>query len=811
MLSLTVGLVLAATVALVDIPGGTAATVSANAKKSFIAGVVPAAQKAQRSYGVPASVSIAQAIVNSDWGTSKLAKSAKNYFNTRCSAAMTAAQFASLANKQVGKPYVLGAEAAISNTDPAKFDCSELVEWLFGRSGNPITDLAAAQYNVTKKVTGKPAVGDLVFLRNNPARSNGIGHVAVLTKKLSNGDWRIIEARGRAYGVVRTTLSYWKHRTYYAGLRRYSSFVLAGSSSVTASASSIYQSGCTTVSGTKYAKFSSMSNSFAGHAIAVAEDAKYAAARAVIGNVPAFITAIAKIEQPKTASSYAAKLNQVIDDYDLRGYDVVPFTVVLDSGDTGSKVTAAQYLLGAAGHAAPTTGTYDKATVAAVKKFQKSKGLYVDGEAGPKTLGALSKKLTSGSTGSAVNALTKLLAAAGYSTPASTSLTATTAAAVKQFQAAANRPITGTVDSATWAALFMTLTRGKPTISGTAAVGHTLKASPGKWGPGSVALSYQWYRGGVKIAGATKSSHAVTVADAGSALSVQVTGMKRLYTTTVRMSAATATVPLLKLTASPTPKISGTAKVGSTLTASAGAWRPAPVTLNYQWYRGGNRIANATKSTYSVTSADAGSALTVSVTATKAGYGTITRMSRATGTVPKLVTPGTPTITGTAKVGATLTAKPGNWSPSVRFSYQWYRGSSAIKGATKSTLWVHYTEAGATITVRVTGSRSGYTSISRTSAATAAVAKGTITPKTPKVTGTRKSGHTLKVDGGDWGPGAVALSYRWYRGDSAISGATKSRYKLTSTDKGKKISVRVRGTKTAYTTLDKKVTVTIAK
>ena len=215
---------------------------SPNSKKSFIASVVPAAQKAQRSYGVPASVSIAQAILDSDWGTSSVARKAENYFDTRCSAAMTASQFASLADAQVGKPYVLGAEAAISNTDPAKFDCSELVQWLFGRSGNPITDLAASQYNVTKRVTGKPAVGDLVFLRNNPARSNGIRPRRRADQELANGDWRVIEARGRAYGVVRSTLSYWKHRSYYAGLRRYSSFVLAGSGNVSASAASIYQS-----------------------------------------------------------------------------------------------------------------------------------------------------------------------------------------------------------------------------------------------------------------------------------------------------------------------------------------------------------------------------------------------------------------------------------------------------------------------------------------------------------------------------------------------------------------------------------------
>ena len=142
------------------------------------------------------------------------------------SAKLTAYEFAKLADAQVGKPYVLGAEASLNDNNPPKFDCSELVEWLFGRNNTPIGDLAAWQFDKTKAVTGSPKVGDLVFLRNNPARANRIGHVAVLTSKLSNGDWRIIEARGRASGVVRTTLSYWKTRKYFTGVRRYPGFML---------------------------------------------------------------------------------------------------------------------------------------------------------------------------------------------------------------------------------------------------------------------------------------------------------------------------------------------------------------------------------------------------------------------------------------------------------------------------------------------------------------------------------------------------------------------------------------------------------
>lgn len=140
----------------------------------------------------------------------------------------SATAFIGLARKQVGKPYLLGAEAKPSDPDPVRFDCSELVEWLFHRAGAPITDLAAAQFNATVKVTGAPRTGDLVFLRNNPARPNGIGHVAVVTAKLANGDFEVVEARGRKFGVVRSTLSYWRNRAHFAGVRRYPDLKLTG-------------------------------------------------------------------------------------------------------------------------------------------------------------------------------------------------------------------------------------------------------------------------------------------------------------------------------------------------------------------------------------------------------------------------------------------------------------------------------------------------------------------------------------------------------------------------------------------------------
>ncbi len=93
---------------------------------------------------------------------------------------------------------------------------------------------------------------------------------------------------------------------------------------------------------------------------------------------------------------------------------------------------------------------------------------------------------------------------------------------------------------------------------------------------------------------------------------------------------------------------------------------------------------------------------------------------------PVIITPGTPTITGKARVGVTLTAHPGTWKPSgITFTYQWLDNGEAISGATATTYVPTSAEVGDTISVAVTGTTTAYESqgISKTvdSAATAPV------------------------------------------------------------------------------------------
>jgi hypothetical protein len=178
-----------------------------------------------------------------------------------------------------------------------------------------------------------------------------------------------------------------------------------------------------------------------------------------------------------------------------------------------------------------------------------------------------------------------------------------------------------------------------------------------------------------------------------------------------------------------TPTITGTAAVGSALTANPGTWSPTPDSFTYQWLRNDAEIAGATASTYTVGTADQGAKLAVIVTAIKAGYFHDYYQSEPTATVPTLPTPSLKTITGhapkisgTAKVGKTLKFSRGTWSPSgLTFAYRWYRNGIAIKGATKTTYKATKSDKGKYLTVKVTAQRTGYKTLSLTSKKTAKV------------------------------------------------------------------------------------------
>jgi hypothetical protein len=183
-------------------------------------------------------------------------------------------------------------------------------------------------------------------------------------------------------------------------------------------------------------------------------------------------------------------------------------------------------------------------------------------------------------------------------------------------------------------------------------------------------------------------------------------------------AAASAAVKTLTLTSA--PRISGAAKLGTTLTATAGSWVPTTVALSYQWKRSATVITGANKATYKVAAADLGKTLSVTVTGTKTGYLATATTSAPTGRAfANFTSTPVPTISGTALTGMKLTAVPGTWTPgSAVLSYQWKRSGTTITGATGRTYLVAPTDVDRTFTVTVTAKLPNYVTVSKQSAAT---------------------------------------------------------------------------------------------
>jgi hypothetical protein len=402
----------------------------------------------------------------------------------------------------------------------------------------------------------------------------------------------------------------------------------------------------------------------------------------------------------------------------------------------------------------------------------------------------------------------------------SLALVASAQAGMATSAIAADAPA-GTAAVGTTAVTFTTAPQ--PSITGTAQVGSTLFAVTGTWAPQPDSFTFKWWSNGVAISGATGSAYTLVAADLGKKITLTVTANKAGYTSLAKSSAATATVAAapspVAFTTVPTPTISGTPKVGTPLTAATGTWAPVPTTFSYRWFVANVAVTGATASTYTPVAADVGKRITVTVTGSRSGYTTAAKTSAASAAVvaAPVTTPGTfttvptPTLTGSAQVGGTLTAVPGTWAPvPTTFTYRWFAANVAISGATASTYSPVAADLGKRITVTVTGARSGYTTASKTSAVSAAVVTAPVTSPstfttvpTPTLSGTAQVGATLTAAPGTWAPVPTTFTYRWFASNVAISGATASTYVPVAADVGKRITVTVTGARSGYTSASK--------
>ncbi len=299
-----------------------------------------------------------------------------------------------------------------------------------------------------------------------------------------------------------------------------------------------------------------------------------------------------------------------------------------------------------------------------------------------------------------------------------------------------------------------------PAITGTATQGQTLSASTGSWsGYPAPTFAYQWQRcdqGGANcnaISGASSSTYTLQAADVGSTLLVTVTASNTVGSTQASSTAGAIVTGAPANTSAPT--ITGTATQGQTLSASTGSWSgyPAP-TFAYQWQhcnslgQSCSAIAGATASTYTTLSADVGSTLLVTVTASNT-VGSAQSSSIVSAIVTGApVNNSPPAITGSATEGQMLSASTGSWSgyPTPSFAYQWQRcnslgqSCSAIAGATASTYTTLSADVSSKLLLTVTASNT--VGSGQSSSATTAVVTSAAGPLTPLLDNFARANNT---------------------------------------------------------------------
>ena len=263
------------------------------------------------------------------------------------------------------------------------------------------------------------------------------------------------------------------------------------------------------------------------------------------------------------------------------------------------------------------------------------------------------------------------------------------------------------------------------------------------------------------------------------------------------------------------PTITGTARVGETLTADTTGISDGDgldnATFAYQWLADNAEINGATASSYSLLAADEGKAITVRVSFTDDAGNDEELTSAATGAVaaappsPNTPATGAPDITGAAQVGEALTADTTGISDddglvNAAFAYQWLADDAEINGATASTYTLVAADEGKAIKVRVSFTDDAGNAEQLISAATGAVAAAPPPPNTPAtgaptITGAAQVGETLTADttgiSDDDGLDNGAFAHQWLAADAEINGATASTYTLVAADEGKAIKVRV--------------------
>jgi RHS repeat-associated protein len=357
-----------------------------------------------------------------------------------------------------------------------------------------------------------------------------------------------------------------------------------------------------------------------------------------------------------------------------------------------------------------------------------------------------------------------------------------------------------------------------PRISGEALQGEFLIEERGTWTNQPTDYDFEWQRcdvgGGncVEIEGAFGSEYVPDAADVGHTIRVLETAVNAGGSSDPAPSAVTATIVGAVPVAESRPTIFGEPEQGETLTEQNAIWTNEPSGYSYQWERcdagGGScvSIAGATASAYLLTGADVGHRLVVVETAENpagAGVAVSEPSEKIEPAVPVEIE--APTVSGTVRVGSTLTEAHGDWSHQpTSFAYQWHRcGESQpaceeIPGATGQSYTPVAGDLGAILFVVETASNASGSGTPASSVLLGPVApEPPVASTPPQLAGTPQTGETLTVaQVGGWSHEPTSYREQWLRCNAgggsctAIGEAEGFAYSPVGADVGHTLRVR---------------------
>ena len=314
---------------------------------------------------------------------------------------------------------------------------------------------------------------------------------------------------------------------------------------------------------------------------------------------------------------------------------------------------------------------------------------------------------------------------------------------------------------------------------------------------GTEPLSYQWYKNSSAISGATKSSYTINSVTTGDAGSYYVVVSNDLGTATSSTATLTVNVPVtlssITINGSSSVNVGSTATYTCTATYSNGTTK----TVTPTW--------SVSPTTYaSITSAGVLTGKAVGTATVKATYEgkTATKNVTVNAVKPTITTqPKSQTVNEGSSVTFSVVA-----TGTAPLSYQWYKGSSKISGATGSSYTISSAKSSDAGSYYVVVSNTAG-SVTSTTVTLTVILKPVITVQPRSLTVDEDDPATFSVTA----TGTAPLSYQWYKDGRAISGATGSSYTISSAKKSDEGSYYVIVRNNAGSVTSNTVTLTVNK